>query len=252
MKKFHFLTILLILLSCTNGNNVVKKPNNFTDNSFYCDTSGFKLSDYFPIEQINRFQSEIDKFKYKDSVNGFKDSTILFVGSSSIRKWKSLESSFKPLPVINRGFGGSTFAELIYYINELVFKYNPKIVVVYEGDNDQYFMRPGEIFKCACYFEKKLHETLPQTKLFYMSIKPSPARKTKLRDMAKTNQFLNNYADTTKNTFYINVWDVCFKDDLIRSDIFKNDSLHLNSKGYQYWRNIIFPIMEKKYIFINQ
>ncbi len=236
---------ILFSISCINSEKIeVKstKPSKYYAN---CDTSDFYLYNYFKESKINRFEWEINRFKKEDAENGIIDSAIVFVGSSSIRKWHSLNEDFAPLTVLNRGFGGSTFPEMIFYVNDLVLKYNPSKIVVYEGDNDQYFMNPKQIFECACYFEKLIHSKLPNSEIYFMSIKPSASRRDKMRTMMITNTYLKNYSDTTNLTHYINVWDSCFVNNRIRSDIFAPDSLHLNSKGYQMLTKIVKPEIEK-------
>ena len=77
----------------------------------------------------------IDLFASWDKKNKSLDNSIVFVGSSSIRKWQT-SKSFPELPVINRGFGGSHLSDVNYFLNETVLKYQPKVVVLYAGDND--------------------------------------------------------------------------------------------------------------------
>src|SRR6202012_1719283 len=82
------------------------------------------------------FWNEIAEFKKQDSLQHPPSGAILFVGSSSFRKWTNLQSYFPGYPVINRGFGGSTFPDVIRYAGEIIYPYHPKQVVIYCGDND--------------------------------------------------------------------------------------------------------------------
>ena len=84
----------------------------------------------------NRFEDEISAFEAADSLAMPAPGSVLFVGSSSIRFWNTLEEDMAPLPVINRGFGGSTFDDLLFYMDRIVMPYQPSAVVLYEGDND--------------------------------------------------------------------------------------------------------------------
>jgi len=253
MKISLFIVLSFFLFSCTNNQEEIKilssKPSNYV---LSCDTINFNVYDYFNKDKITRFDASIKGFADKDALLTSKDSLIVFVGSSSIRKWYSLENSFSDLPVINRGFGGSTFPELIFYANELIFQYTPIIVAIYEGDNDQYFLNPQQIFECACYLEKIIHQRLPKTEVYFISIKPSPSRISKLKDMALTNRLLADYSNSTDKTYYINVWDSCFDRNRINGDIFKSDSLHLNEKGYEIWYDLIYPQISQKYYSIVQ
>ncbi|MEA3451299.1 MAG: GDSL-type esterase/lipase family protein [Bacteroidota bacterium] len=240
MKKHLILILVTFAFSCNFKSQNIPRIIKAQKNISICDTLDYDVFNFFNEDKITRFQKEIDRFKIQDSLNPPKENSILFVGSSSIRKWKTLESDFHSIPVINRGFGGSTFPELIYYSEELIFKYKPRTVLIYEGDNDQYFLNPSDILKNACYLEKIIHKRLPKTKVFFISVKPSPARRNKNNGMILTNSFLKNYAEHNKKTYYIDVWNPMFnKNGKINGDIFSHDSLHLNNEGYKIWTKII-------------
>ncbi len=248
MKKNIIFILLVVLLSCNFKTNDITKIEKAKTIFFICDTSKYKIYNYFPKNKLGRYQKEISKFEKEDSINFPAKNSVLFVGSSSIRKWKNLKEDFSPIAVINRGFGGSTFPELIYYSDKLIFKYQPQIIVIYEGDNDQYFLKPLEIIKNVCYLEKIIHKKLPNSKVFFLSVKPSPARRNKLKSMLVTNIYLQRYAEETPNTYFLNIWDKMFdKKGKIKSDIFLSDSLHMNTKGYQIWTSVIKPKIEIYY-----
>ncbi len=76
-----------------------------------------------------RFKNEINEFTKWDTKNSFPEHAILFVGSSSIRFWKS-HDSFPDYPIINRGFGGSHISDVLYYYDQVIKKYQPSIFVV--------------------------------------------------------------------------------------------------------------------------
>src|SRR4051812_37945707 len=86
--------------------------------------------------QTPPFWSEIKAFKRQDSINFPPPKSIVFVGSSSFRMWKSLQDDFPNRTVINRGFGGSSFPDVIRYVDDIILPYKPRQVVIYCGDND--------------------------------------------------------------------------------------------------------------------
>src|SRR5438445_6336484 len=59
----------------------------------------------------SQFESEIKAFEAADRTNPPPRNAILFVGSSTIRFWKTLAQDFPDLKVINRGFGGSHLSD---------------------------------------------------------------------------------------------------------------------------------------------
>ncbi len=248
MKKYIILIFSLFLFACNSDTLKISLPQKQSNTSVACSLDSFDLADYFNMDYITRFEYEITRYQKLDKENGVSDSIIVFVGSSSIRKWSSLEERFEEIPAINRGFGGSTFPELIYYIDELIFKYNPSVVVVYEGDNDQYFMSPNKIFECACYLEHIIHKKLPNAELIFVSVKPSPARSNKIKSSFYTNKGLKTICEQKNKTYYVDIWSSMLDENSkIKSDIFKKDKLHLNEKGYDIWYNVIFPVVKEKY-----
>src|SRR5210317_1066265 len=82
-----------------------------------------------------RFAKQIEAFARQDLESPPKEGVIVFVGSSSIRRW-DLAKSFGDLNAINRGFGGSQISDVLHYANEVVLKYKPKKVVFFCGGND--------------------------------------------------------------------------------------------------------------------
>src|SRR5262245_66348764 len=63
-----------------------------------------------------RFESEIHAFEAADATDPPPQNGIVFTGSSSIRLWTTLAEDFAPLPVINRGFGGSMLPEVTAFL----------------------------------------------------------------------------------------------------------------------------------------
>src|SRR5262245_52826070 len=123
-----------------------------------------------------RFESEIAAFEKWDHQNAVPKDCILFVGSSTIRLWQTADA-FPDLPVINRGFGGSTIPDVNYFADRIVFKYKPRTIVFYAGDNDiAAGHSPEKVFANYQKFSDSVHEQLPNTKLIYLAIKPSPLR----------------------------------------------------------------------------
>ena len=77
----------------------------------------------------------INKFVQLDKQNTTPENAALFVGSSSIRMWKT-QTSFPEYKVINRGFGGSQISDVNYYVDKIVLPYKPELIIFYCGDND--------------------------------------------------------------------------------------------------------------------
>ena len=169
---------------------------------------------------------------------------VLFVGSSSIRLWDSLQNDFAALPVvINRGFGGSKLSDCVHHLDRLVFPYRPRLVLVYAGDNDLAAGRTADdILARFKAFAEGVHAELPETRIAFISIKPSPARAALIPEVRRANALVRDYAATLPNTEFIDVFTPMLGiDGRPRTELFREDALHLNARGYELWRTVIAP-----------
>ncbi len=196
------------------------------------------------------FHSEIQNFKKEDSLHFPSTYAILFLGSSSFRKWTDVQSYFPDYPIINRGFGGSTFPDAIRYADEIVFPYLPRQIVIYEGDNDVASSEKITADSVLNRFETLFYlirNRLPKTNISFVSIKPSLSREKLMPEMAKANLLIKKFLKGKKNADFIDVYHAMLdKDGTPKKDIFLEDGLHMNAKGYAMWQKIIQPYLLKK------
>lgn len=205
-----------------------------------------KTTEVFSQKQ---FEDEIKAFKKSDSISFPPKNAILFVGSSSFRKWTNVQSYFPHYTIINRGFGGSTLPDVIYYTNDIIIPYHPKQVVIYCGDND---LASADTVTSAMVAERfiqlfyRIRKGLPKTGIAYVSIKPSASRQRLQPKMMEANGLIKNFLKQKKNTSFIDVFSpMLLPDGKPRPDIFLSDSLHMNEKGYAIWQKIIQPYLKK-------
>ena len=78
-------------------------------------------------------QTPSDPSRWADAISGFDanadsrpEGAIVLTGSSSFARWNTMEADLAPLTVITRGFGGSTMADLLHYVDRVVLKYKPR------------------------------------------------------------------------------------------------------------------------------
>jgi len=194
-----------------------------------------------------RFKDEINNYKESDKINPPPRDSYVFVGSSSMRMWETLEEDFKGYPVINRGFGGSLFTDAIYYFNDIVKPYNPRKIVIYEGDNDIASERsPETVFKDFKIFIKLTLNNLDHPDIAVIGPKPS-LRRWHLKDEYESlNSKIEKYCNNHKNITYIDVYSHMLNDKGTPDpDLFLSDSLHMNEKGYEIWKDLVLPFIEK-------
>ncbi len=192
-----------------------------------------------------RFRKEVNAFVQYDKKNSFPENAILFLGSSSIRKWWTHEA-FPQFPVINRGFGGSHLSDVLYYYDVLLKKYQPSLVVFYEGDNDIAFGKsPQQVFEDYCTFVNRFRHDFPSAKLIFISIKPSLLRWKVWPQMQAANRKIEAFNRQYDQLYYVNLANVLLKNGKPDSSLYAADGLHLNAKGYALWNARLKPWLQK-------
>ncbi len=188
--------------------------------------------------QQRSFQDEIKAFRAQDSIQQPQDGMILFIGSSSFRLWKTAKEDFQNPTIVNRAFGGATLDDVIYYQDDVVLKYNPKKIFIYCGENDiasSEKVTPQVVLERFKTLYGSIRAKFPQTPVFFVSIKPCILR-WKMKDrMIEANRLIQDYIDTQPFTTFVNIWDKMLKNGEPRNDIFIEDNLHMNAKGYAIW-----------------
>ena len=207
----------------------------------------FLLSVFFSTAQP--FADEIRAFKKQDSVRLSAKNSILFVGSSSFRKWTDVQQFFPAYPIVNRGFGGSSLTDVIRYENDIIFPYQPRQVVIYCGEND---LASSDSITGQIVFERfkilfgDIRNKYPKTPIAFVSIKPSISRQRLMPKMEEANKLIKDFLKKKKNTAFIDVYHKMLKaDGSPMDDIFIEDNLHMNAKGYVIWQKIIEPYLLK-------
>src|SRR5687767_7752436 len=154
----------------------------------------------------------------------------------------TIAKDLAPLPVIPRGFGGSNMNDALHYVDRVVLRYRPRAVLVYEGDNDiAAGITPERVRDPFVAFAAAVHKALPDTRVYVISFKPSPARWALWPTASRTNALLRDACATdAKRLAYLSVVEpMLAPDGKVREDIFKTDRLHMNEKGYDLWREAL-------------
>nr|WP_294777753.1 GDSL-type esterase/lipase family protein [uncultured Flavobacterium sp.] len=197
--------------------------------------------------QEKPFWNEIKAFKTQDSIQKPQDGMLLFIGSSSFRLWKTIKEDFQNENILNRAFGGATLEDLIYWQKEVVLNYKPKKIFIYCGEND---IASSETITSEIVFEryKTLHTTLrkqfPLTPIIFVSLKPSISRWGMKDKMMAANNLISNYLKNDKQAVFVNIWDMMLQNGEPRKDIFIQDNLHMNAKGYAIWTKALSSLVK--------
>jgi lysophospholipase L1-like esterase len=201
----------------------------------------------FAQKPFDRFEKEIRAFEKLDSLAMPAKGMKLFIGSSSFRLWKSFDADTKGMNAFNRGFGGSTFKDALYYFDRMVVKYQPSWVFVYEGDNDLASgQSPEEIAAQFEEFSNRLAKQVLGAKLVFVSARPSLARETLKAKQQDLNQRIAAISSKKKGHFVIDMHSPFYNaDGTLMQDIFVADRLHLNEKGYVIFAKQIQNFLQK-------
>jgi len=193
------------------------------------------------------FINEIKAFRKADSITAPAKDAILLIGSSSFTNWKNVATYFPNHTIINRGFGGSSLPHMTLYAEDIIFKYHPKQIIIYCGEND---LTGGPSITADTVFErvKKLHQLIrsryKKVTISYISMKPSPSREKYLATMQKANRLIKTFMEQQKRSNYIDVYKSMLDDNgNILTHIFLSDKLHMNAEGYKIWQGIIAPYL---------
>ena len=189
-----------------------------------------------------RWGKDIAAFEARDRTNPPPKGCIVFVGSSSIRRWTSLAADFPSLPVVNRGFGGSQLADSVNFADRIIFPYQPREVVIFAGSNDLNAGKPPEIvYGDFVALVTRIRARLPQARIAYISISTSPSRWAEVENVKQCNALAQAYCRGHEIDF-INVFPLTLgPDGRPKPDLYVEDRLHLNAKGYALWKEAIGP-----------
>jgi lysophospholipase L1-like esterase len=165
---------------------------------------------------------------------------------SSIRKW-DVAKSFPELLTINRGFGGSQLADSVKYVPRIVVPYRPKTVVLYAGDNDIAGGKsPQQIAADFAALVKAIHGKLPETKILFLAIKPSPSRWKSYEHQQTANRLIREQCEAGHKLVYVDlVTPMLGADGMPRGELFVKDQLHLSDAGYALWAKVLTPHLNK-------
>lgn len=195
------------------------------------------------------YQVPVDRWKAQDLVDPEPPGSVLFCGSSSIRRWEDLRKDLADYMVIQRGIGGSKLSDMLYHINEIILPYQPRAVVMWSGINDLIDATApatGEQVRDRfLQVATAIHASQPNVDLFWIGIPRSPALEG---DVAKTaerlsaNALIASHIATSGNPHLHYVDMPAEFQSLSTSELnaLYVDTLHLNRDAY---RNLWVPII---------
>ena len=191
------------------------------------------------------FEDEIAAFEAADREHPPPTRPIVFVGSSSVRLWSRLAEDMAPLPVLERGFGGSQLAHVLHFAERVVLRYRPRGVVLYAGDNDL-DERTGksatDVVRDFQAFVALVHGAVPDARIYYLAIKPSRMRWARWPEQSKANAEIAALCGQDPRLAFLDIATPMLATGTPPARaLFLLDGLHLSERGYALWTDVVKP-----------
>jgi lysophospholipase L1-like esterase len=196
-----------------------------------------------PAADSTPFEPEIRAFEAADHTSPPPLGGVVFVGSSSIKNWTNMATDFPTVPILNRGFGGSTLADVVHYVDRVVLPYHPRLVVLYAGDNDLPLGHTADqVLAEYRAFVARVRSAQPDVRIVFVSIKPSPSRRAYLDVAREANRRIEGDIAGDSLASYVDVFTPMLgPTGQPRPELFLADSLHMTRAGYLLWRRLLMP-----------
>lgn len=194
-----------------------------------------------------KWEKEISAYEQMDRTNPPPKGGVIFIGSSTIRLWKTLAQDFPNHKVINRGFGGSEILDATHFADRIIFPYEPRMIFLRSGGNDIHFGKSAEqVFADYKDFVATIHAKLPETEIVFISLAPSIARWAEADKNKALNKMVEAYTKGKPKLKYVETYDTTLgRDGKPRPELFVEDKLHFNAEGYKLLAERVRPFLPK-------
>ncbi|MBX7207421.1 MAG: hypothetical protein K1X78_03830 [Verrucomicrobiaceae bacterium] len=222
------------------GDDGKPRPGLYVEDQLHFNEAGYDI-----VTSAIKWQGAINALVKLDAAAPPPAGPIVFVGSSSIVKWKTLAEDFPGLPVMNRGFGGSEVFDSVTYAHRIVIPYRPRQIVFYAGGNDiNAGKTPERVFTDFKAFVARVRAKLPDVRVSFISVAGNPKRWSQVEQVRALNGMVETWARTQTKMDFINVFPhMMGPDGTPKPDIFVSDQLHMNEKGYAIWKEVVAPFL---------
>ena len=191
----------------------------------------------------SRWEKEIAALEELDKSEQAHSQTVLFVGSSSIRLWKSMPQDMSPWPTMGRGYGGAKLSDLVIFVDRLIQKHPYRALVVFAANDisgSPEDKTPQQVLQLCQLLVKIVRQSHPDQPIFFIAITPTPKRFHVWDKISEANRLLRDFTKTDTNLYYIDtVSEYLDERGQPRAELFTEDKLHQNPAGYRRWSAII-------------
>lgn len=190
-----------------------------------------------------KWEKSIVAFEKSDATNPPPKHALLFIGSSTIVRWKSLTTDFPGVTILNRAFGGNEIADSTHFAERMIFPYEPKMIFLRAGGNDIHAGKSAEeVFDDYKTFVSTIRAKLPEVPIAYIALSPTPARWNEKPEGDKLNAAIADYSKKNKNLLFIDAASITLDaDGKVRPELFVADQVHFNDAGYKLLAEAVRP-----------
>lgn len=201
------------------------------------------VNKYRSNPDVLAWEKDIENFEHLDSLETDPEHAILFTGSSSIRFWSTISEDMAPLPVIRRGYGGAKFDDFAVYSKRIIYPHKFDALAIFVandiigGKDDK---DPEEVRKLFAYVVKQVRDKYKTQPIFFIEITPTRARWNAWNKIKEANTVIENWCDKKDNVYFIETAHAFLDENgQPKEELFREDKLHLNEKGYDVWAGIL-------------
>lgn len=195
-------------------------------------------------DRPGQFERRVESLK-KRLMNPAPQDVVLLAGSSYFELWDTSSRDLEELNTVNVGIGGTKIGDQIFYLDRVVFPFNPRALVVYAGSNDingfPFFSKTAdEVVPRVKEYVSLVHKKFPNLPVYYVAITEAPIRTRVREEIQNTNRMLAAWAEQTREITFIDTAPALLTSSGdIDPSIFRGDRLHLNEKGYEKFAAVI-------------
>jgi lysophospholipase L1-like esterase len=195
---------------------------------------------------FSQWEKDVAAFEAADRTNPPPKDATLFVGSSTIVRWTTLQEDFPNQRVINRGFGGNQIVDSTHFADRMIVPYRPRRIFLRAGGNDLHAGKsPEQVFQDFKDFVATIHAKLPNTEIVYISLAPSIARWEERDATKKLNALVEDYVNKGRRLKYIETYDTTLDaKGQPRPELFVEDKLHFSPEGYKLLIERVKPFVK--------
>lgn len=194
-----------------------------------------------------KWEKAVSAFEKADKESPPPKGAVLFVGSSTIVRWKTLKEDFPGVTVLNRGFGGNQIKDSTYFADRMIFPYGPSVIVLRAGGNDINAGWPAEeVFEDFKKFVAKVRTRFAKVPVVFIGLSPTVKREVQIAEGNKLNDLVEAYAKKETGVTYIDTrTSTLGTDGKPRADLHVADMLHYNEAGYKILADLVRPVVTK-------